>query len=59
MAYFLALKVPARWRVMLLVLVIVPFWTSQLLRIYAWICILGGRGHPVARWPGSGWAMCA
>jgi len=30
----------------LLVLVIVPFWTSILIRSYAWIFILGGRGIP-------------
>jgi spermidine/putrescine transport system permease protein len=27
-------------------LVIVPFWTSLLIRTYAWIFILGGRGIP-------------
>ena len=27
-------------------LVVVPFWTSQLLRIYAWILILGNKGLP-------------
>ena len=31
---------------MLLVLVIVPFWTSQLLRYYAWMLILGSKGIP-------------
>jgi len=46
MAYFLAVKAPPRWRVLLLVLVVVPFWTSQLLRIYAWLLILGNRGIP-------------
>ena len=46
MAYYLAVKAPARWRVMLLVLNIVPFWASQLLRIYAWLLILGNRGIP-------------
>ena len=46
MAYFLAVKVPAKWRVSLLVLVMAPFWTSQLLRYYAWMMILGSRGIP-------------
>ncbi len=46
LAYFLAVKVTARWRVLLLVLVVVPFWTSQLLRIYAWLLILGNKGLP-------------
>jgi len=46
LAYFLALKTSPRWRTFLLVLVIVPFWTSQLLRIYAWLLILGNKGVP-------------
>jgi len=46
MAYFLARKVTARRRLMLLTLVIVPFWTSFLIRTYAWMFILGGRGIP-------------
>lgn len=46
MAYFLAVKVRAKWRVTLLVLVMAPFWTSQLLRYYAWIMILGSKGIP-------------
>ena len=46
MAYFLALKASTRWRVLLLVLVVVPFWTSQLLRYYAWMMILGSKGVP-------------
>ena len=33
---------------LLLILVIVPFWTSFLLRTYAWIFILGGKRHPSA-----------
>jgi spermidine/putrescine transport system permease protein len=46
MAYFLAVKVQPKWRVALLVLVMAPFWTSQLLRYYAWIMLLGARGIP-------------
>jgi spermidine/putrescine transport system permease protein len=46
LAYYLAVKVSPRWRLLLLVLVIVPFWTSLLIRTYAWIFILGGRGIP-------------
>jgi len=45
-AYFLALKVDPRWRLALLVLVMAPFWTSQLLRYYAWILLLGSKGIP-------------
>jgi spermidine/putrescine transport system permease protein len=46
MAYFLAVKVPPKWRVVMLVLVMAPFWTSQLMRYYAWIMILGSKGIP-------------
>jgi spermidine/putrescine transport system permease protein len=46
MAYFLAVKVSPKWRVTLLILVMAPFWTSQLLRYYAWIMILGSKGIP-------------
>ena len=46
LAYYLAVKVSSRWKLLLLVLVIVPFWTSLLNRTYAWIFILGGRGIP-------------
>jgi len=46
LAYFLAQKAPPRWRTALLILVIVPFWTSILIRSYAWIQILGGNGLP-------------
>ncbi len=46
MAYFLAVKCDPKWRVALLVLVMAPFWTSQLLRYYAWIMLLGAKGIP-------------
>jgi spermidine/putrescine transport system permease protein len=46
LAYFLAVRVSVRWKTLLLVLVIVPFWTSILIRSYAWIFLLGGKGLP-------------
>lgn len=46
LAYQLAVRTHPRWKTILLVLVIVPFWTSILIRSYAWIFILGGRGLP-------------
>ena len=46
LAYQLAVKTDPKWKTILLVLVIVPFWTSILIRSYAWIFILGGRGLP-------------
>ena len=46
LAYFLALGANPRTKLLLLILVIAPFWTSTLIRIYAWIFILGGKGIP-------------
>ena len=46
LAYYLAVKVDPKWRTFLLVMIIVPFWTSVLIRTYAWIFILGGQGIP-------------
>jgi spermidine/putrescine transport system permease protein len=44
MAYWLALRVSDRWRSALLVLVILPFWTSFLVRMYAWVFALRSEG---------------
>jgi len=42
-AYFLA-RVPVRFKTALLILVMVPFWTSYLIRTMAWLPILGIKG---------------
>lgn len=44
MAYWLGLAAPRRWRSALLVLVILPFWTSFLVRMYAWVFLLRAEG---------------
>ena len=43
LAYFIVFK-GRRWRNALILLVMVPFWTSLLIRAYAWVVILGGNG---------------
>ena len=43
MAYYIA-RADDRWRNILLMLVILPFWTSFLLRVYAWIGFLKNNG---------------
>jgi putrescine transport system permease protein len=43
MAYFIA-RQPARRRQLLLLAVILPFWISFLLRVYAWIGLLDNHG---------------
>ena len=42
-AYYIATG-PARWRTVLLGLVVLPFWTSYLIRTYAWIVLLNSEG---------------
>jgi spermidine/putrescine transport system permease protein len=43
-AFWLGLRAPERWRSALLVLVILPFWTSFLVRMYAWVFMLRSEG---------------
>jgi spermidine/putrescine transport system permease protein len=43
-AFWLGLRASARWRTLLLVLVILPFWTSFLVRMYAWVFLLRTEG---------------
>ncbi|MEO1312442.1 MAG: ABC transporter permease subunit [Pseudomonadota bacterium] len=53
MAYAIA-RAPEPWRTILLFLVILPFWTSFLLRVYAWIGLLKGNGvvNNILLWAG-------
>ena len=45
MAYFIATRAGSR-KSLLIILLIVPFWTSFLIRTYAWLTLLGPG------WPG-------
>jgi spermidine/putrescine transport system permease protein len=45
LAYYLATRAGTK-KTVLLILVIVPFWTSFLIRTYAWLTILGNTGIP-------------
>ena len=54
-AYTLALKVRGNWKLVLVALVVVPFWTSFLIRTYAWMTLLGSNGVPrILGWIGFG-----
>jgi putative spermidine/putrescine transport system permease protein len=44
LAYFMARIAPPRWRALLFVLVLLPLWSSYLVRIYAWRTILAKNG---------------
>lgn len=43
LAYFLA-QLPRRWAALGMVAVLLPFWTSLLVRTYAWLVVLQRRG---------------
>jgi len=45
LAYFMATR-GGRHKMALLALVVIPFWTSFLIRTYAWVFLLGNRGIP-------------
>ncbi len=42
--YFLVRYVSTRWQRLILLAVVLPFWTSYLVRVYAWQAILGEKG---------------
>jgi putrescine transport system permease protein len=42
-AYAMA-RTPSRWQAILMMLIILPFWTSFLIRVYAWVNILQREG---------------
>ncbi len=52
-AYAIA-RAPARWRPALLAAIVLPFWTSFLIRVYAWKGILSENGllNGFLRWSG-------
>ena len=44
LAWILAEKVPPRWRRLALVMAILPFWTSYVVRSYSWLLVLSEGG---------------
>lgn len=43
-AYILAYKIPKRWQRLALACAILPFWTSYVVRSYAWLLVLAPTG---------------
>lgn len=43
-AWIIATKVPERWQRLALLIAIVPFWTSYVVRSYSWLLILAKNG---------------
>ena len=44
LAWILAFRVPPRWQRIALVLAVLPFWTSYLVRSYSWLLVLSDKG---------------
>lgn len=44
LAWIIAERVPQRWQRLALILAIVPFWTSYVVRSYAWLLVLAKQG---------------
>jgi spermidine/putrescine transport system permease protein len=44
LAYVLAFHVPERWQKIVLVIAVLPFWTSYVVRSYSWLLVIGDKG---------------
>jgi spermidine/putrescine transport system permease protein len=44
LAAIIAFRVPPRWQRLALLLAVLPFWTSYVVRSYAWLLVLGQNG---------------
>ncbi|MBQ1203430.1 MAG: ABC transporter permease, partial [Loktanella sp.] len=44
LAWIIAFNVPPRWQRLVLLLTILPFWTSYVVRSYAWLLVLAREG---------------
>ncbi|MDS9467854.1 ABC transporter permease [Paracoccus sp. MBLB3053] len=44
LAWIIATRVPERWRRLALLLAVLPFWTSYVVRSYSWALVLGENG---------------
>jgi spermidine/putrescine transport system permease protein len=52
LAYFIATR-PPQWRNVLLLLLMIPFWTNFLVRTYAWLLLLRDQGLINTFWTGA------
>ena len=54
LAWIIAMRVPARWQRLALLLAVLPFWTSYVVRSYSWLLVLskGGVVNQALLWLG-------
>ena len=43
-AYGIAFKIPKRFQILVLITLIIPFWTSYVIRSYSWLTVLSENG---------------
>ena len=43
-AYIIAFTVPTKWQALILLLTVLPFWTSYVVRSYSWLLVLAKNG---------------
>jgi spermidine/putrescine transport system permease protein len=44
LAWIIAMQVPKKWQRLAIMLIVLPFWTSYVVRSYAWALVLGQNG---------------
>lgn len=44
LAWIIAMRVPRKWQRLVIMLAVLPFWTSYVVRSYAWALVLGKNG---------------
>jgi len=54
LAYILAFRLPPRWQRIALMMAILPFWTSYVVRSYSWLLVLSSNGiiSTILQWLG-------
>jgi spermidine/putrescine transport system permease protein len=54
LAYILAFRIPPRWQRVALMMAILPFWTSYVVRSYSWLLVLSSNGiiSTILQWLG-------
>jgi spermidine/putrescine transport system permease protein len=55
LAWIIAFRVPKQWQRLVLILAVLPFWTSYVVRSYAWLLVLGQNGvvNRALMWTGA------
>ncbi len=44
LAWILAYRIPPKWQKILLILIVLPFWTAYVVRSYSWLLVISEKG---------------